>query len=70
MVQHPVCGNETPSDRYLIRKQNCFTIEICHFPARFGTNKHPGSSIGYSERSPQIDKPINPSASNVTEFKC
>jgi hypothetical protein len=69
MVQHPICGHKAPPDRYFIGKTYRFAVEVRNFPARFGTDEHPCGSIGYPEGSPEIDKSVNSSAPDVTEFK-
>ena len=69
MVQYSVCSHKTPPDRYFIGKSYRFAIKVGNFPARFGTDKHPGGSIGHPERPPEIDKSVNPSAPDITEFK-
>jgi hypothetical protein len=69
MVQYAVGSNKTPPDRYFIGKPYRFAIEVGNFPARFGTDKHPGGSICYSECPPEIDKTINSAAPDITEFK-
>jgi hypothetical protein len=69
MVQQSVCGYKAPPYGNFLGKADGPAVEIGHFTAAFGTDKHPCSCISYPEGPPQVDKPVNPATPDVTEFK-
>ena len=70
VVQDTIGCNKASPDRHFVGKPDHVPLRSAHCPAGFGTDQHPGRGVGDPERSPEVDKPVNPPAADIAEFEC